>query len=518
MTRITTFSAYSVIALALAANVTFAKTTERIQPTELVAQAIENNFGLEVSRLEASILEDTVDGEWGRFSPILGLEVGIERVYRRQNADETRNNVNLFGQPIAPTFANFEGERTYATTSLGGRLPFGTTYELTAGSTRNENTYTDQSNTPFNPEFGSNVRLTVTQPLLKNFGLKVGLAPIDIAKSELAAAQHETTGAIEAVIARVLLSCYEVYFAAENIAVKQQSIELAQSLLSSNQKRVKQGNMSGIEVTQAEARVAEAQAELVAAELFYNERQARLRELSQVNYQFGGVNYEFADMETVLPLPAQIDTLPEYARQMLEHNSDYLAALQRAETEGVRVVYNKNQLYPEVNLIMSIGTSGLENDFGDSVSDFGNRKSPDWSVGLAVSMPLDNRTAKSQFRASKKRETQALLRVKETEVQLLRALETAVDELKAGLKREQLIGESVRLAAEGLDAEESRLANGVTTNIEVLNQQRELSVSQTEALAAKVEVQRAWLQFLLLQGVLSEKLGIDLQFNPVTEL
>lgn len=162
---------------------------------------------------------------------------------------------------------------------------------------------------------------------------------------------------------------------------------------------------------------------------------------------------------------------------------------------------------------MSLGTSGLEGDWGSSYNDFSNRDGVDWSVGLEFSMPLDNRTAKSRYRASQKRERQAVLKAKQSEVQLLSALDNAIYQLEAGLRRRDLIQDSVRLAKEALAAEERRLENGVTTNYEVLNQQRELSISQTQGLAAEVEVQKAWIQLLLLQGILSEALNIELQFK-----
>ncbi len=475
---------------------------------ELLAQAIENNLGLQVERLEVGVQADTVEAERGRFDPELRFEVGIDKVYRRRNAEEVAT-----AGPFSSLGPLFEGERSFMTTSLSGRSSFGTVYELSASTSRNKNTYTDRPGVPFDPEYGSNVRLTVTQPLLKNFGLDVNLAPVNIAKAEQKAAAYETEGVIEAVMARVLLACYEVYFSTENIAVKEQSIALAQSLLEANQKRVEQGRMSQIAVTQAEARIAEARAELVDARAFLKERQARLRELTASSYDFNGPVYRFDSLGDLLPMPTQLDLAASYAAGMLSENPDYLAILHRAETEGIRVVFSKNQLYPEVNLRLSLGTSGLENDFGSSYRDFEERDDLDWGAAVEVRMPLGNRTAKAQYRASKKREMQALLRVKETEVQLLRALDTAVDNLRAGLERRELIRESVRLAEEALSAEETRLANGVTTNIEVLNQQRNLSVSQTEALAAEVEVHSAWLQLQLLKGRLSEELGFSLNFD-----
>ena len=474
-------------------------------PIDFIQAALENNLGLEVSQLDIGINEDNVESEEGRFAPVWGIEVGMDRLYRQLNAFDLSSVTGVGDQ--------YDHENLFAKSKLTGRLPFGSTYEFSVGSNRMDSMYTRRSTAPYDPEYSSNVKLSVTQPLLKNFGTAVNLAPINIAKTDLAVAQFETQSAIETVIARVLLAIYEAHFSLQNMSVKRDSIELAQSLLEENKKRVELGRMSPINVTQAEARVAEAEAELIEAEAFYKQRQNQLQELTRASYDLDAPDYVLSDVAGTLPeVPASID-YRQVASDMLTKNPDYLASMKAVEAEGIRVVYSKNQVYPEINLMLSVGTSGLEGDWRDSYSDFSEREDLDWSVGLEFLMPLDNRTAKSRYRASQKRERQALLKVKQSEVQLLSALDTAIYQLEAGIRRLVLIQDSVRLAKEALTAEERRLANGVTTNYEVLNQQRELSISQTQGLAAEVEVQKAWIQLLLLQGKLSEALKIDLQFE-----
>ena len=114
---------------------------------------------------------------------------------------------------------------------------------------------------------------------MRNFGLEVNLAPLNISKNQLEVARLETTSAIETVIARVLLAIYEVYYSVRNIQVKKESVELAQALLKENRRRVGLGNMSAINITLAESRVAEAEAELVQAKNFYQQRQNQLQQL-----------------------------------------------------------------------------------------------------------------------------------------------------------------------------------------------------------------------------------------------
>ncbi len=481
---------------------------DALTPQDLISRALENNLGLEVSRLDAGIKEDNVTGEKGRFAPTIGVEVGFDRLFRQLNAQDLSSSSAF--NPLDP---EYQHESSYARAKLGGRTPFGSTYELSTSSGRMDSSYTERASAFYNPEYNAAVKLSVTQPLLRNFGLKINRAPIRLAKAELAVARLETRSAIETVVARVLLATYETHFSIQNLDVKRESIELANSLLAENKKRVEFGRMSPINVTQAQARVAEAEAELIEATAFFKQRQNQLQELTQENYVLNAADFELTGVDGALPAVPEFVAHDALAEVMLSKNPDYLASMKAAENEGIRVVYSKNQKYPEINLLMSVGTSGLNDNFSDSVSDFENREDVDWSVGVAFSMPLDNRSAKSRFRASKKREEQALLKVKQSEVQLLGALDNAIYQLEAGIKRRDLIEQSVELAREALAAEERRLENGKATNYEVLNQQRELSVSRTQGLAAEVEVQKAWIQLLLLQGKLSEVLGYDFSFE-----
>lgn len=98
---------------------------------------------------------------------------------------------------------------------------------------------------------------------------------------------------------------------------------------------------------------------------------------------------------------------------------------------------------------------------------------------------------------------------KQTEVQLLILLDNSMNEVEAARERISFARDSVRLAEEALLAEERRLASGLTTSYNVLNQQRDLSFAKTRALASEVELFRSIAQLYVVTGSLSEKLNFD---------
>ena len=265
--------------------------------------------------------------------------------------------------------------------------------------------------------------------------------------------------------------------------------------------------MSPIDITQAEARRAEAQEEVVGARTFLAERRNRLLELTGSDYTFGQEVQIGSSAAEVLGAP--VDDRIILAREMLKMNPIYLAALTRAESEGIRVAYAKNQLLPQLDLEATIGYNGLQDSFVNSYDDYGNRDTPDWSVGLVFSIPLDRSADRAQVSVAKRVQRQALMTAKQTEVQLLILLDNSVREVDAARERIGFVNESVRLAEEALRSEEKRLISGLTTSYNVLNQQRDLSFARTRALASEVELFRAITQLYVVMGSLSQELNFE---------
>jgi outer membrane protein TolC len=361
----------------------------------------------------------------------------------------------------------------------------------------------------YNPEFQSITVLNVTQPLLQGRGARSTLAENRLARIGVDEAGLRVRASAERLIGQILVTYAEVVFARENLKVKEDAVELAENLVKENRRRVEEGMMSPIDVTQAQARRAEAMEEVVSARVFMLERINRLLGLTQSNF----------DSSEVVNIRGSVDHLMpgvdaggvEVARYALMANPAFLAILKRAEVEDVRLAFARDQVLPRLDLEGSLGLNGLGGNFRDSFSDYGSdSRDPDWSVGVTFSVPLDRKAERAQVRIANRAKEQALMEIKQAEIQLLVELENALQEYRATLERIEFVKESVRLAEEGLRSEERRLASGVTTSYNVLNQQRDLSFARTRALAADVESFSALVQLYLIKGTLSQMLNLEL--------
>jgi outer membrane protein TolC len=477
-----------------------------------IMRGLEHNFSVQIGRMEIENSEDRVKISLGAFAARASSSARFSKSERAQNRKEF-----FATDSIAPIF---EEEVASLGMSLEDRFVYGTRVSLSTSTNRLENTTNQRLIDPtfrgprFSPEFQTTTQLQVVQPLLKNRGTEVNLAATDLARSEVLGAEFELRSEFEKVIAQILIAYAETEFGIANLKVKEDAVQLADGLIAENRRRVEEGMMSPIDVTQAQARRAEAQEEVVGARTFLAERRNRLLELTGSDYTFGEEVRIGSSAAGILDVP--VDERLILARQMLKMNPIYRAAMTRAEAEGIRVTYAKNQLLPQLDLEATIGYNGLQDSFTSSYGDYGERTTPDWSVGFVFSIPLDRTADRAQVSVAKRVQRQALMTAKQTEIQLLVLLDNSVREVEAAGERIGFVKESVRLAEEALRAEEKRLASGLTTSYNVLNQQRDLSFARTRALASQVELFRAVTQLYVVMGTLSQELNFDVTTATTT--
>jgi outer membrane protein TolC len=109
----------------------------------------------------------------------------------------------------------------------------------------------------------------------------------------------------------------------------------------------------------------------------------------------------------------------------------------------------------------------------------------------------------------------SMLNLKRTEVILLSAFDTAQRDISSAAERTLLVKDSVKLAADGLDAQQRMLGSGKTTSYEVAQAQRDFSQARSRELATLVDLNKSIAQFQFVLGTLPEHLRINL--DPAAE-
>lgn len=491
--------------MALGASATGAGPTVTVH--DLLVAALNTNIELTAKRIDPQIADFRVSGAKGAFDPAFAIGGFKSSSTLPQNQREflATGSILTNGQRI------YQEELTRYEAGFIGKLQTGANYTLSTSIERSNNTFNRQATALYHPEFTSKTTLAITQPLLRDFGFAANLAEVRLSRSAAAISRHEVNATVIKVMATVLNAYYEMVFGQENLVVKQQAVALAENLVHESERRADEGKMSKLDIIQARGRLSETKEELILARNFLAQRRNTLRELTRDKFDLDEGEWSVDGSFLIHAAPA-LDRNRLLAK-LFEINPAYLASLEQARSEDLRIAYAKNQAWPRVDLKASIGENGLKGDWSGAYSNYSDHKEPDWSAGLIVNIPLTRRAERAKLGEAKSRKLQALLNIKRNEILLLSAFDTALRDVRAAEERIAIVQESARLAASALDAEEKRLATGVTTSYNVGVVQKDLSTIRSREQATYVDLSKAVTQLYVLIGNLPEQMHTEVKTN-----
>jgi len=464
---------------------------------------LERNESLHARVLEFEINQKRFQAERGIFEPELVL--GYDRVEnKRENTAEQRrssgvlifeeeNNIYNSGiEALVPTGARVR--LGYSLRDLRNNLqdpPIGSIITNTTGS-----------------EYQSFAGISLTQPLLKNGWNNATLANIRLAALASDVAYQAYRRQMMLIISTAEASYWNLFMAQEQVRFFRDSVRLARTLVTDNQARVQAGKAAELEVLEAQAGLALRDSKLVEAEQKYYETAAQLLTLISL------ASLGAAPTLHALDEPGLSVEVPDFAHSgqaALDLNPDYLTQLKRLKQEDIRVAYAKNQRLPQLDLKGSYGLNGLGNDPAASWDDIEHRSFPSWSAGVELRLPLGGGIkARRELEAARLRKLQALVTLKETETQVLNAVETALRKVGTAAQSAGNYQSVVTFSESLLATEVARLEEGKVSSRRVLEVDAGLFEARNSVVEAKVQYERARLELELVQGTLLHSRNIDL--------
>jgi outer membrane protein TolC len=449
----------------------------RLSLDDAVRATVKDNLGVELTRYDYRESGQLLRGAYGPFDWI--LTAGVSRTSTQ-----------------APTSSEFESSRSSTTVvdyGLNQFLPTGGSYTLILNSDKST------TNNPFftvNPAYGSLLRLSVTQPLLRNFGVDVNTRGIAIARNNLGISNEAFRLTLMNTADSVEQAYLDLIYARRNVEVAKEALFLARDQERITQIRIDVGASAPLDILQPRVAVATRDEELISAQALVRNAEDRIRQL---------MNLPMADWDRPI-IPT--DTTSYTAFEVSAETAVAQALRLRPEVREIELalanrkinyLYAKNQVLPRLDLNLNYGLSGQgglardqngnivsDTGFSNALSQISGRDFPGWTIGFNVALPVTNIGA----RAEKKR---AELDVQRTVVdranveqgitvdvrQAVRNIDTAAKQIGAT--------RTAREAAErNLDAERKRYENGMTTNFNVLQIQNDLSNARRAELQALI--------------------------------
>jgi outer membrane protein TolC len=347
----------------------------------------------------------------------------------------------------------------------------------------------------------SSLGVTVTQPLLKNFGRENTDININISRfSKFASLEHFNTLLLNTVT-QVRNEYFKLYSLREQLQVAKTSLELASKILSDTKAQVKAGVLPAMEIINAEFGVYSREKDLIDAERAVSDEVDVLRLLLQIKGK--------GDIVTV--------DLPRHDPYEVNEDSELKRAMDRPDIKEQRRnldiaelqtrVFN-TRLLPDLSFTASASLVGLDHTYPRNMETLTSADNPAWSLGLTLTYPLGNNAAENDYRKSR-------LKTEQTAVQIRSLEESAANDVKSAIRGIVSSYKQIAVSERGRAYAEERLKAylrkkdvGLATNKDVLDVENDLIAAKNNQITAVVNYDNAITHLWQVTGELLERQGI----------
>jgi outer membrane protein len=183
------------------------------------------------------------------------------------------------------------------------------------------------------------------------------------------------------------------------------------------------------------------------------------------------------------------------------------------EKQGYQVRYNKNQLFPQLDLVGGYGFNASAGSVWDAADQYRGLDNPFYSVGGQISIPLGNRSARNNYRAAKAVMEQTQAQLKQTQQAALILIENAIAVATTAFQRAEATREARVFAEAALDAEQKRLDSGKSTSYTVLQKQRDLTTARSNEIRALADYNNALAELASQEGATLERRHVTIEIK-----
>jgi outer membrane protein TolC len=338
----------------------------------------------------------------------------------------------------------------------------------------------------FDPDFTPGFTAAVAQQMLNGFGFKVNRALIKVAENEQGIERESFRQSTVTALVSAENAYWDLIATEESVRAAEQALAAVERLASNNRAAFEVGVMSRLDVVTAESQAAGSRRDLIVAQTNVQTAELNLKNMLSKNLDEPLASAAIEGTDTFPePEDAQLPTL-EHAMAIAKENRPEISIAQGNMKSQLDVQpFVRNSLLPNVNIFALLNTVGLYNVFGTSFVELVQFKYPQVAFGVSVTFPLRNRQAQAdevRSRLEYRQSEDTLVRTKsQVEIDVQNAIIAATQSrAQAAAAREATL-----LAVEKLDAEQKKLAVGISTVYNVILAQRDVFTARLAEVQAR---------------------------------
>jgi outer membrane protein TolC len=361
----------------------------------------------------------------------------------------------------------------------------------------------NSTRTSYSPFTTSSLGFTVTQPLLRGFGLAVNRRFIRIAKNERKIAglllRQQLIAGVYGVV-RLYTDLVALY---EDVKVKEGTLASAEQLYSDTKARVDEGTQAPIELTRANAQVYSLRQDLINARGLLEEQEAIMRSVltRRTSSEPDLLAARIVPTDTI-DVPQRDETRPiqDLPAHAFANRPDLLQAGVQVENSQISLEGSRNGLRPEIDVFGVVQNSALAGQpnplassadtsflggYGSALEQIFARNYPTYGAGINLTLPLRNRIAQADVARDEIQLRQTQIRLEQFRKQAQLEVEDALVAMRRARSSYEAALQTQALQQESLEAEQAKFEVGASTSFFIIQYQSLLAQAQSTVVVAK---------------------------------
>ena len=373
---------------------------------------------------------------------------------------------------------------------------------------REENPAPDTLDVGGVPSYGLGARLTLTQPLLRGFGNRVGLAALRQARRERTAAEKSTDNRASALAKDALSAYWNLWLAGKTVEINMKSRDTAAAQLQETAERVALGDAAAVDKLSYQTRLASLEETVLASKAAVRQLQVSLAAMIGVIDETSQPAPDMSERPEAVSEPENrpLGVLVKQALTESPAIQESFAAVASAEE---KLSTAGESLRQKLDLTGWIEARTLgQDDVSPVVTDFGKGGAYSGYVGLTYELPLDNRRKRAERAQAKIDVEIATQNLKSTEYTVRSDVAAAYDDLNTAKQRLSMAEETLALAEAQADAERERYRLGAAIFTTVRDAEETVRGAELRTAQAEVDIVLAQITLDHLTGTLLKTLAV----------
>ncbi len=333
---------------------------------DAISLALENNLAIDVERYTPWLDEVSLLRAKSGINGLVPFDPTVTSNLNIQDSVTPLNNPFFAG--FLPTAATIPAAQTppafvqhigNVNFQYNQYFPTGTQFQ--AGMTNNRTSSNFGFFNLYNPDIQSALTVTISQPLLRGFGILPNTRLIIEAKRTIKVGLSQLEQQVMATTTQVSNDYWELVYSRENVKVQEAAVEVSQRLYEENAKRLQIGTLSSLDVLTAQSQLASDKQALVQAQSVQLQDETTLLNDITMNPLDGPLLRAEIIPTTAISTPETGENVPieDAVKEAWQKRPELKQAQLNLENAGTDVKATKNELLPAVNIFGQYTATGL---------------------------------------------------------------------------------------------------------------------------------------------------------------